>query len=46
MRHEAVSLAAVVGVPDDVRGEVVNAYVVLSRGFSPTDEPRRELQAS
>jgi long-chain acyl-CoA synthetase len=27
--HPAVRLAAVVGVPDDYRGEVVAAYVVL-----------------
>jgi acetyl-CoA synthetase len=45
MRHDAVSLAAVVGVADDVRGEVVKAYVVLSPGFGGTDELRRELQA-
>jgi acetyl-CoA synthetase len=43
-RHEAVSLVAVVGVPDDVRGEAVKAYVVLSPGFSGTDELTRELQ--
>jgi long-chain acyl-CoA synthetase len=30
--HPAVKLAAVVGVPDDYRGEVVKAYVVLKDG--------------
>jgi acetyl-CoA synthetase len=45
MRHDAVALAAAVGVPDDVRGEVVKAYIVLSPGFSGTDELKRELQA-
>jgi long-chain acyl-CoA synthetase len=31
-RHPAVKLAAVVGVPDDYRGEAVKAYVVLKDG--------------
>jgi acetyl-CoA synthetase len=44
MRHESVALAAAVGVPDDVRGEVVKAYVVLSPDFRGTDDLKRELQ--
>jgi long-chain acyl-CoA synthetase len=32
MRHDAVSLAAVVGVPHEVLGEEVKAYVILADG--------------
>lgn len=32
--HEAVKLAAVVGVPDEFRGEVPKAYVVLEEGYA------------
>jgi len=32
MTHEAVSLVAVIGVPDDKMGEEVKAYVVLNQG--------------
>ncbi|MDR5654561.1 AMP-binding protein [Ruixingdingia sedimenti] len=37
LTHEAVQLAGVVGKPDDLRGCVVAAYVVLRQGFSPSD---------
>ena len=36
--------AAVVGVPDPDRTEIVAAYVVLRDGFAPGDDLTRELQ--
>lgn len=33
MQHEAVAEAAVVGKPDELRGEIVKAYVVLKPGI-------------
>ena len=32
LKHEAVALAAVVGIPDKVRGEIVKAFVVPKEG--------------
>ena len=36
--HPAVAEAAVVGKPDELRGEIVIAYVVLRSGFAPSEE--------
>jgi acyl-coenzyme A synthetase/AMP-(fatty) acid ligase len=36
--HEAVAEAAVVAAPDDERGSVVRAVVVLRDGFAPSDD--------
>ncbi len=41
--HPAVAEAAVVGVPHDVKGEAIYAYIVLKEGVSPSEELRKEL---
>jgi acetyl-CoA synthetase len=42
VRHPAVSLAAVIGIPDAVRGEAIKAFVVAA---SPSHELAAELRA-
>ncbi len=45
MEHPAVAEAGVIGKPDPVAMEVVKAYVTLKKGFSPSDDLRRDLLA-
>jgi len=42
--HPAVAEAAAVAAPDEVRGQVVRAVIVLQPGFAASDALARELQ--
>lgn len=42
--HDAVANAGVIGVPDETRGEIPKAFVVLAAGNEPSDDLRTELQ--
>ena len=44
IEHPAVVEAAVVGKPDAVRGLIVKAFVVLRKGWAPSDDLKKELQ--
>ena len=43
IKHPAVAESGVVGRPDDTRGEVISAFVLLKHGHSPSDDLRRDL---
>jgi len=45
VEHPAVIEAAVVASPDEVRGEIVKAFVILSPKYAPSNELAKELQA-
>ncbi len=42
-QHDAVSEVAVVSRPDEVKGEVPVAFVLLKAGYTPSDELKKEL---
>ena len=44
LEHESVAESGVVGKPDQKRGAIIKAYVVIKSGFLPTEELAQTLQ--
>ncbi len=44
MEHPAVFETAITAVPDEIRGQIVKATIVLAKGYKPSDELKKELQ--
>lgn len=44
LKHPAVSLSAAVGSPDEVRGNIIKAFIVLNAGYEPTPELAAEIK--
>ncbi|MDT8396975.1 MAG: acyl-CoA synthetase, partial [bacterium] len=44
IEHPAVAESAVVSSPDDTRGEVVKAFVILAPNYKPSDALVKEIQ--
>ena len=42
--HPAVVECAITAVPDEIRGQIVKATVVLNKGYMPSDALKKELQ--
>ncbi len=46
LRHHAVAEAGVTGRPDELRGQVISAFVVLKQGHTPSEALKKELLAT
>lgn len=42
--HTAVSEAAVIGKPDEIKGNIIKAFVILKQGYDSSDSLREELR--
>ena len=45
LEHKDIVESAVIGIPDETRGQLVKAFVVLSTGVTASDELSKEIQA-
>jgi acetyl-CoA synthetase len=43
LKHRAVTMAAVIGAPDPVRGEIVKAFIILKPEFTPSSALQEEI---
>ena len=46
LRHPAVAEAGVTGRPDELRGQVISAFVVLKQSHTPSEQLRKDLIAT
>lgn len=44
IEHPAVAEAGVIGVPDELRGEVIKAFLVLKPGHEPSEELKEDIK--
>jgi acetyl-CoA synthetase len=44
VEHPAIAEAAVVGVPDEITGQAIAAFVVLKKGFSPSEQLKESIK--
>ena len=42
--HPAVAEAAVIGVPDELRGNIIKSYCILRQGFESSERLEKELK--
>ena len=44
LSHEACNHCAITGVPDELRGQLVKATIVLNKGYEPSPELIKDIQ--
>ncbi len=42
--HPAVAEAAAIGIPDELKGNIIKSFVILRQGYEPSDKLSHELR--
>jgi acetyl-CoA synthetase len=45
VEHPAVAEAGVIGKPDEIRGQIIKAFISLRAGYEPSEELKKEIAA-
>ncbi|HRZ85517.1 MAG TPA: AMP-binding protein [Candidatus Paceibacterota bacterium] len=45
LKHKSVKESAVIGIPDQVKGSIIKAFVVLNKNIKPSEELKQELSS-
>ena len=43
LKHHAVKEAAVIGIPDEIKGSIIKAFIVLNRDFKESEKLKEEI---
>jgi acetyl-CoA synthetase len=43
MKHKAVKESAVIGIPDELKGNILKAFIVLNKGIEASEQLKQEL---
>ena len=43
MKHKSVKEAAVIGIPDELKGNIIKAFIVLNDNFKSSENLKQEL---
>jgi len=44
LEHAAVAEAGVIGIPDEIRGHIIKAFISLNSGYEPSEELKSEIK--
>lgn len=44
LEHPAIAEAGVIGIPDEIRGHIIKAFISLNKGYEPSEKLKTEIK--